>query len=167
MLRNLTIAQSLYTEEHGNLALGTHPLLLSGYIDEAMCSSPTDWTILGVANAFSAELAQDVPAQGHLVRPYRSSFVGYYDHGYSLVQWKKWTDEQPGVGWLVSMARARPEEGSWRAAHGHYRRLFVDGSIHLRPIVWMDTGVGKGWGPPLMYADYSPEWTLEFLSGKH
>lgn len=170
-LRQLAIAQSVYTADTGGIPMSTLPLVQGGYISANRCASPVDTTDPGIANELDDDIGKTSAMYEKLIVPYRSSYLGMRELGFPY----KWVDaylkSKPTDGWLVSLTSTkRSDAHHWNSMYsGTYRRVCLDGSVkelpHLRFTVNTVSGEAAAQNDFFLFADGTNEWKRKFISG--
>lgn len=173
-LRQLGQAYAIYSERSGAPPLGTAPLIDTGLIPKDLVSSPTDKTDVGHANRIVKEYSADLPQYAKKIRPYRSSYVGFWEYGWQLSRFEKYIVDAPGGGWLVSLmdSKSTMKDNSFAGSlKGRYLRLRLDGSVgsyEHRNVVDNDGMHETVYGHPIFrYRDCDDKWMRDFFRNPH
>lgn len=130
-LRQIGQAALIYEQTYGDHPLGTRLLVQTKLIPPEICSSPLDDSREGLANLFVAEAAKSSDVYATRKVPYKNSFTSFDTMAWTLQRKKKYLDNNPSPGWLVSLAAGTPAiPGQILGSYtGRYRRLLMDGSV--------------------------------------
>lgn len=172
-LRQLGIAQGIYTEETGAIPMSTLTLVQRGLVSPNVCSSPLDKMQNGTANAITKSFGMHSAMYLRLGTPYRNSYVGLREYAFPYKWMDQYVKPMSGGGWLVSLTTSQRmnDDGSMIWSSGTYRRLMLDGSVQVKRHEPVELKVGND----VMNADHdlflfldgSKEWKTSFVSGSH
>lgn len=159
-MRQISAAMHIYEENQGEMALGTAPLVYTNLIPKEICISGLDRTRIGLANVVGEELIANNPEPErlrYLIRPYKSSYLGYWDYGWTRDKFRKEVEGYPAPGVLISTVESdfKKHLGHTVPASGKYLRLLLDGSVVVRQYSPLDMGAGgKAHSVCWLFADY-------------
>lgn len=168
-LRQLGLAASLYSDQHGDLPYSVQPLVAHGMVPKEICASHLDPTTDGIANEF----CRHSPSYYGFIAPYKSSYLGLREYGlFNLPFQKELIEDLKGhdrFGWLISLTSSKPEVPGEMAGQfkGKYMRLTSDGSVIRRDhaSTWSVMPDGRTAGSPFfMFSDPPESWKKDFLS---
>ena len=170
-LRDLAMAQTLYTADTGGIPTSAVSLVQAGYVTQDQCAAPTDTTARGIANELDEDISHTSAMYGKLPVSYRSTYIGLRELAFPYAWVGKFLKDKPGAGWLVSLTTIkRSDPDHWNSMYsGAYRRVCLDGSVQVRTYTPVMVPSINGTAPAqhdfFFFVDGSNEWKRKFISG--